>query len=385
MLKILFFHNTLPEYRIGWFEELSKQSYVKFIFTNEKINKKDYGNDIDYKRASNLNCIFFSDFFTGFMKLRSIMKNVSVFDFVELPPIDSLRELLYSIYIYYKCKKYSVKLGYFWEKWDAPFEKQPLIRKLKNFLLRLIPSNIYRNVDIVFAVGRKSKEYFISNKVNPNKIYLIPDVSETPVCKYVDLRKLYHIEKSKKIILYLGRLIPQKGVKELLKAYSLLDSNLRSKCFLLIAGDGVTFEKNKKFAESLQIENVVFVGKVAPSERQNYFSQCDIFVYPGIFFEGRVDVWGLSLNEALQHGKVLISTDAVGSAYELIKDGINGYRIEPGNIKELSNSLRKSVLNLNALKAKEKDLEIRNVYNFVNMAAEYIRGIESLDMSLKYR
>ena len=101
MVNILFFHNTLPEYRIGWFEELSKQSNVQFIFTNEKINKKDYGIDIDYKRASNLNCIFFSDFFTGFIKLRSIMKNVSVYDFVELPPIDSLRELLYSIYIYY--------------------------------------------------------------------------------------------------------------------------------------------------------------------------------------------------------------------------------------------------------------------------------------------
>ena len=36
-VNVLFFHNTLPEYRIGWFEALSERVNVEFVFTNEKI------------------------------------------------------------------------------------------------------------------------------------------------------------------------------------------------------------------------------------------------------------------------------------------------------------------------------------------------------------
>ena len=41
-VNVLFFHNTLPEYRIGWFEALSERVNVEFVFTNEKQNEKDH-------------------------------------------------------------------------------------------------------------------------------------------------------------------------------------------------------------------------------------------------------------------------------------------------------------------------------------------------------
>ena len=42
-LNILFFHNTLPEYRIGWFEALSERVNVEFVFTMKSRMKKIMG------------------------------------------------------------------------------------------------------------------------------------------------------------------------------------------------------------------------------------------------------------------------------------------------------------------------------------------------------
>lgn len=377
-LKILFFHNTLPEYRIGWFQNLSQMSNIEYVFTNEKQNMKDYGFEIDYKKMGDLKCRFLSDGKHGFKELQEIVEKIEKYDFVELPPIDSFRETIYSAYIVNKCKKRNVPVGYFWEKWDAPKEKQPLGRKIKNWILRVIPGSIYKHSDVIFSVGKKNREYFISNGVNCEKIKWIPDVSETSSCQYVDIREKYNIPKNSKVIMYLGRMLPQKGVGNLIKAFSTLNPEVKDTSFLLIAGDGEDLNNCQKLAKKLNLKNVIFSGRINPSDRENYFAQCDIFVYPVIYFKGRVDVWGLTLNEAMQHGKILIATDAVGSAYELIKNGINGFRVEAGNIKELKDALASAVLTSMETKAQREDDELRKIYNYQNMAKEYLQGVASV-------
>ena len=42
-LKILFFHNTLPEYRIGWFQSLAKHADVVFVFTKYSLQGTTQG------------------------------------------------------------------------------------------------------------------------------------------------------------------------------------------------------------------------------------------------------------------------------------------------------------------------------------------------------
>lgn len=375
-MKILFFHNTLPEYRIGWFCSLAESAEVDFVFTNEKQNEKDYGYVIDYKRAENINCIFLSDKIRGFYELKNIMKNIEAYNFVELPPIDSIREVIYSVYISYICKKKKIKLGYFWEKWEAPKNKQNFERKIKNYILRVIPRMIYRKADVIFSVGKKNKEYFISNGISEEKIKWIPDVSETPKCEYVDIRKQYNIPKDKKVVLYLGRMLKQKGVRNLIQAFSIIEHEFNARLHLIVAGEGEDLQNCRHLAKKLGVSNVDFVGGVNPSLRENYFAQCDIFVYPVTYYRGWVDVWGLTLNEAIQHGKIIISTDAVGSSYELIEDGVNGYRIEPENNEELVDALIKSIESSIKFTALKKDHELRQKYNYKCMALRYLNIVE---------
>lgn len=374
-MKILFFHNTLPEYRIGWFKALSSQTDIEFVFTNEKLNKKIYGFDIKVKDSNSLKCTFLQHGLKGISELKKILSEINHYDFIELPPIDSPLETIYSILIIQKCKQHGIRVGYFWEKWEAPKKEQPFGRRIKNLILRIIPKMIYKHASIIFAVGEKSRDYFISNGIAPNKLAMIPDASETPDGPYINIREKHNISQSKKIILYLGRILPQKGVKYLIKAFAELIKNDEN-CHLIVAGDGPDLENCKAISKQLAIHDITFTGAVEPQIRGNYFSQCDIFVYPVTYYKGRVDVWGLTLNEAVQHGKIVIATEAVGSAYELIAEGSNGYMIQPGNISELTEALRKSLLPTLAYRAKEIDSNLMKEYCYSNMATQYIDAIK---------
>lgn len=379
-LKLLFFHNTLPEYRIGWFQCLAKRADVDFVFTNEKLNKKDYGFDIEYERTSNLNCTFLSDKLKGFAELIKLMKGIDTYDFVELPPIDSLKEVIYSLYIVYTCKKNKVKIGYFWEKWEAPKDKQPIKRRLKNYILRVIPGSIYKKADVIFSVGQMNKRYFISNGVQENKIAWLPDVSETPNCEYVDIREKYNISE-KTLIMCLGRVMRQKGARHLIDAFALIPTQICQNMHLIIAGDGEDLLECKNLAARSGLGNITFTGSVDPAIRGNYFSQCDIFVYPVSYYKGWVDVWGLTVNEAIQHGKPVIATNAVGSAYELIKHGVNGFMLDASDEKMLPHEIAGAIVKCDesmASLAKDYDRELAKKYSFENMAKVYLEEVQIL-------
>ena len=374
--NILFFHNSLPEYRLGWFNKLSKLANVRFIITNKALAKKIYNFDIEKDQIRDLDCHFLKKGIEGICQMKNLTMDLERVDFVELPPMDSVWEVILGIMIVRACKKNNIKIGYFWEKWEAPLNKQPLSRLIKNSILRIIPKMIYKYSDIIFAVGEKSKEYFISNGIEENRIVILPDVSETPVCEYVDIRNKYSIPITKNIILYLGRILPQKGVYNLINAYYKLNEEFKDKNYLLIAGDGCDLKRCKEFVKKHNIKNIIFTGAVNQKDRGNYFGQSNVFIYPVTYYKGWVDVWGLTINEAIQHGNVVIATDAVGSAYELIKEGINGYRIKPDNIEEIQSALIKALSPECAKTAKIINEEIMKTYCFSNMAEMYINYIK---------
>ena len=145
--------------------------------------------------------------------------------------------------------------------------------------------------------------------------------------------------------------------------------------FLLVIGDGDFREYCEKLAGG--INNILFVGAVEPQNRKNYFEQCDLFVFPGTFRGGRVDVWGLTLNEAVEARKPVISTDAVGSAYDLIDDGENGYRIAPENVEVLKEAIIKA-FQLDKEKIKRCNSKKMEKYNFYNMANVLVERIFEL-------
>lgn len=375
-MKILFFHNTAPDYRIPFFLKMARKVNTKFIFTSMDTNKKMYGNDIDTRKMSELNYNILPSGCNSFKEIKNEIYDSDV-DIVVIPPLDNITEIIKGAYIYKLCKCTKKKTLYFWEKWEAPIDKQPVRRRIEELGLKILVKPILRNVNLFLAPGKKTREYLIQLGVNKSRIIHIHDSSEVTVCDTYDIKEKYSIQSESKIILYYGRITKKKGLDNLLKAYAGTNSEYKNRTFIIVAGDGEFKSECEKIATDLNITNILFVGYVNPDNRYLYFSQCDIFVLPGRNHNGSVEAWGLTLNEALQFGKVLISTTSVGAAYELITSK-NGFIVQEDNVSELTKAL---------LRSDSEDLKISSViecerifskYNYEKMSNDILGAVNKL-------
>ena len=125
------------------------------------------------------------------------------------------------------------------------------------------------------------------------------------------------------VVLYAGRLEPEKNLPLLLDAFALLARKVPG-AVLWIAGRGSQREKLGQRAASLGIADRVrwlgFLGREALLSR---YLGCDVFVLPSL-----VETQGLVAMEAAWAGRPLVVADSVVSAPELVESGRNGWIVD---------------------------------------------------------
>lgn len=132
--------------------------------------------------------------------------------------------------------------------------------------------------------------------------------------------------------LYVGRLVRQKGVLDLLAAYSLLTEELREQLGLVIAGDGPLRGELESAARDIYPGTIYFAGFVHREELPIYYGLAECLVMPT-----HTDPWGLVVNEAMACALPVICTSAAGCALDLVRD--NGRLTEPGNVHQLHEAM----------------------------------------------
>ncbi len=201
--------------------------------------------------------------------------------------------------------------------------------------------------DACVASGIKSKEFFQFLGVPDKKIFIAPDVSipKEPVnLKYCLSDIGINIAEDSMVILYLGRLVRGKGTSFLMEAFIKINQEFGNVA-LIIAGTGPLLRHIKEEISRSKLKNVIMTGKAANELEKNIlYSSCDIFVIPSVYHRN-VEPWGLVLNEAMYFSKPVIATNMVGSSYDLVRDGINGYVIPERNVYALYQALRKIIAN----------------------------------------
>jgi glycosyltransferase involved in cell wall biosynthesis len=134
--------------------------------------------------------------------------------------------------------------------------------------------------------------------------------------------------------LFVGRLVREKGVFDLLDAYAALSIKTRAQIGLVFAGDGSTRSELEHCARSQQLDSIRFTGFAQREQLANYYALADVFVFPT-----HSDPWGLVVNEAMACALPVISTTVAGCAADLVRDGLNGRLVTAGNIAELSTAM----------------------------------------------
>jgi len=133
-----------------------------------------------------------------------------------------------------------------------------------------------------------------------------------------------------------------KGADYLIRAFSKLEKE-RDDVELLMVGDGDFRGDLQRLAEQLEVKNIAFLGACPERDRYYYYTECYAFVLPSVWSPDHCESWGLTLNEAMQFGKPVISTDAVGGAFDLIRDGVSGFVVKNADAQSLYQALKRMV------------------------------------------
>jgi glycosyltransferase involved in cell wall biosynthesis len=144
-------------------------------------------------------------------------------------------------------------------------------------------------------------------------------------------------------ILFVGRLAEVKGVKYLLEAAKqIADRGMGFK--LLVVGDGPLKTEFESFVNENQLKGqVIFVGWVDSTELNEYYNAADVFVGPSLS-----EPQGLVFVEALASGTPVVASN-VGGIVDIVRDGVNGYLVEPGSSRAIAEKLEYLIQNRSML------------------------------------
>ena len=144
----------------------------------------------------------------------------------------------------------------------------------------------------------------------------------------LNIRQYLHSE-NKFVVLVVAKLIIEKGVHVAIKALEALPNTVE----LWIAGEGNEEGRLKALCKQLLLEKKVkFLGQQKNVE--TYMQGADCLICPSIWGEAV----GLVILEGLSCGLPVIAS-AVGGIPEFIRDGVNGYLVQPDDDKQLAEKI----------------------------------------------
>lgn len=132
--------------------------------------------------------------------------------------------------------------------------------------------------------------------------------------------------------LFAGRLEELKGILPLLQAWKLLAWNEP----LFVAGDGPQSTQCSFFAHTNGLENVRFLGRLAPEVLTEYQRRVKAVIVPSLCYES----FGLAAAESLMQGTPVLGSD-LGNIGAMIRPGQNGLRFAAGDPRAMAEAVQK--------------------------------------------
>lgn len=193
---------------------------------------------------------------------------------------------------------------------------------------------------ILVPTEREKQNIIKYYKTLPNKIGITPCGVNLEFFQPMDRKSAR--EKlgmsAEKILLFVGRIDPLKGLDQLLRAMTHFPSFKELK-LIVIGGDETSrmeVEKLKKLSHELKIEDLVtFQGMVKHEQLTYYYNAADVCVVPSYY-----ESFGLVALEALACGTSVIATD-VGDLRNIIRQEEAGYIVSDNTPEKLAAAIRR--------------------------------------------
>ncbi len=223
-------------------------------------------------------------------------------------------------------------------------------------------------------------------KADPHKLTVIPPGVDTghfyPIPKD-EAKQFAGIPDDDRVVLFVGRIEPLKGLDTLIRAMACLDrKQLGCPDLVVIGGDPnanaedmtVEMARLQKLSRDLHLDSmVIFLGKRDQDTLPYYYSAAEVLVMPSHY-----ESFGMVALEAMACGTPVIASQVGGLAF-LIQDGVTGYHVPDGDSAALCDRLT-LLLGEHALREKmgAQAAEHARAYTWDRIAAQIVLLYESL-------
>jgi len=229
-------------------------------------------------------------------------------------------------YVYYN---HGIILPYFFSN---PIEK--FYAKIFGFLANWTIKKADRAISVSYSAQREFKEQVnmdsevVYNKFDITRFHQGLDGSR--------IRQKYNLG-NRPLILFIGRIVPYKGLHFLIQAFKLVKHELPS-AQLLVVGKHIFPAYSKKLAQ-IADGLVIFTGYVPAKELPYYHAACDVYA-SGTIWES----FNIPLIEAQACGKPVVAFD-FGPHPEVVKDGETGLLTPLRDVSSLAKAMIRLIEN----------------------------------------
>jgi glycosyltransferase involved in cell wall biosynthesis len=220
--------------------------------------------------------------------------------------------------------------------WASLWRHPRTLAHLGSFVLM---RRLYRYSDAIVTYGSHVSRYVAGYRGSERGVFAAAQAVEpelfgraVPAADIEQFRVGLGIEPDEPIVLFAGRLVPEKGVETLLGAWRA--SNADGHATLCMVGDGPLSEK------AAALRGVRVTGRIERELLPIAYAAANVLVVPSLRTRRFLEPWGLVCNEAMFQATPVIASDAVGAtAGGLVRDGETGVVVPAGNQRALAGAL----------------------------------------------
>ncbi len=195
-------------------------------------------------------------------------------------------------------------------------------------VVRQIVRQLYKHFYALINVSEKAKNYFTLPKMLPNKACaIIPNAIDTE--KFIshewtdsekaEIRREYKIEPTDKIMLYVGRVVEEKRVEEMLDVIIRVVNSRRDVKMLFVGAGGALYDLEQRVQKEGLTDKIIFTGFVDWFKVSSLYSVADVFITTSLS-----EMHSMTILEALSLGVPVVCREDT-SFSDTVFQGENGF------------------------------------------------------------
>lgn len=207
----------------------------------------------------------------------------------------------------------------------VPLWRRILYKKVARFL--------GKRADVIRCVTQEIRQTALIEGIPERNVRVVPARCDVEMFKpSAEIRRHARFSldvQDKKVVIYVGSLLPLKGVHILIEAIKRLSLRV-SDLVLVVVGDGSERKELERTVKACRLEDkIMFLGRLRYSEVPRILSAADVFIFPSFS-----EAMPRAVLEAMAMELPVIAS-GVGGIVEIIEDGWSGYLISPGDVSAI--------------------------------------------------